>query len=1369
MAHPWQLKMGAQAPHRNRYLFSDHYLENILPRDPRWGEALAEAEAFLTWLQAHYAEEQEQLTDYNEDQLRDHWFTPIFAQLGHTFEREAAIPGLDAYIKKPDYVFFPDERARQKAASAQGAPAYTAEALAVGEVKRWDTPLGKKKRGGGPSFADQNPSFQIDTYIRITAESSDRLDWGILTNGRLWRIVHRETSHRLQIYYEVDLIHLLEEGDPGLMRYFTRFFAQTAFRPDAQGRVFLDDVLAGSRAYALALEEDLEENAYEALHCLMQGFLDLAPNTLGPDHLQEIYDQSLYLLYRLLFILYGESRGLLPMDNELYREYYSLSRITQDIADGRMARVARTTMVWRRLETLFRIIGGDDAELNRSLDVPRYDGGLFDPQQHPFLEEKEIDDAALIRALDLVSRRETETGREFVDYRTLGVRHLGSIYEGLLEYQPRYAAEPMVAIRNGNGERWVKAAEAPADAHIVDQRAAGEIYLATDRGERKATGSYYTPQYIVEYIVAHTIDPLVAQLRESVGGQALVDAILDLKILDPAMGSGHFLVEATEHLAIALATDPSVTTETAEATSEEDLTFWKRRVVERCIYGVDKNPLAVELAKLSLWLATFAADKPLGFLDHHLKCGDSLIGARVDALGEAPPVMLTKKQLRERAARYETGARQANLFEMRLIEKLPTVMGRILEITAQESDSYDTVRAKNAANQAVRKLKAPFEAVADLWTSAYFGNEFTTGAYDAALMAIGQPEALMDQETVRRAQALAAKQRFFHWELAFPEVFYDEQGQRHGDEAGFDAVISNPPYFRISNLSNSEKYFLQKHYKEIYDGGSDIFYFFIDRGISLLNTEKKLGFIVSRYFLDSKSAELTRKRVMQCCHIEQIVDFQGLRPFPSVSIQAIILVIQEGQTPSIPTLIVKLTDENITYEQIQKALYDMSSSVFHRYKSELGAEGKWEFHRLPVQNLLEKIRSSAVELQTIGEVVQSMQTGRNDIFVLTKEQAQEHQIEEELLRPLVKSGDVRRYYLETNTHLLLWTEGIELSNYPGAQHYLEPFREILASRYDIKSRKVPWWFISNPRNADKFENIIPRILTPYMSPESRFYLDEFGYFNDGGDLRAIFPLENTVYDLSYLISILNASLGEFYHQKTAKRKDAGKFEYFGNVLEQFPIRRIDFTTPAEERAALLAEGQAKADAAIQEMATSRAFDADTPMGRAMLAQANVPALAFVAARLKHDPEQADVIHDLLAQLAKRMIAMHKERQTRIEDFWLDLEGVTDADTFEALREHGKWEASLWKAKACRPFVDAESRATRHLDESLSWDEAGFKAFVKMLAGRVPNLSDIVRVYRRHQPDVHALVRRIAAADYLIDQIVYRLYGLMEDEIAVVES
>ena len=255
--------------------------------------------------------------------------------------------------------------------------------------------------------------------------------------------------------------------------------------------------------------------------------------------------------------------------------------------------------------------------------------------------------------------------------------------------------------------------------------------------------------------------------------------------------------------------------------------------------------------------------------------------------------------------------------------------------------------------------------------------------------------------------------------------------------------------------------------------------------------------------------------------------------------------------------------------------------------------------------------------------------------------------------------------------------------------------------------------------------------------------------------------------LLYFLAVCNSALANYWYSAHYQSTYISL-----PSIQSLPIYSIDFTTPAEEREELLAAGTTEATEWIE--ATEKG---SVKSVKSVLGKRSIPFSRFSGSdvarwldqRLSADPEQADVVHDLLAHLAERMIAMHEEEQERVEAFWLDLEGVTDPDTFEDLREHGKWEASLWKAEPCRPFVDQNSRSTRHLDESLAWNEACFKAFVKMLAGKVANLSDLVGVYRKHHPTYRQLVGRIAATDRLIDLIVYRLYGLTEEEVAVVEG
>ena len=206
----------------------------------------------------------------------------------------------------------------------------------------------------------------------------------------------------------------------------------------------------------------------------------------------------------------------------------------------------------------------------------------------------------------------------------------------------------MAAVRQKGAEKWLPASQVKGRTEILERREPGELYLATDKGERKATGSYYTPDYIVKYIVEQTLGPLVERVRQEAAGDTarFVAGILQLNVLDPAMGSGHFLVEATDFLARALATGadvpgadnlPKVLNLRKVNEEADDLVYWRRQVVERCIYGVDINPMAVELCQVALWMEALEPGKPLSFLDHHVQCGNSLLGTTPALLAKGIP------------------------------------------------------------------------------------------------------------------------------------------------------------------------------------------------------------------------------------------------------------------------------------------------------------------------------------------------------------------------------------------------------------------------------------------------------------------------------------------------------------------------------------------------------------------------------------------------------------------------------------------------------------------------------------------------------------------------------------------------------------
>ena len=655
------------SPHRNHFLFSDHYLNVVLRRDPVWKSApdltpALEAVGQL-WRRARPLVE-----DAPEATLEHELLQPVLDQLGHLYDHRASV----MYGPKrcePDYTLFASPEAQLQAHEALGTPEFFDSAVAVGDAKRFGTNLDRKQPGA------RSPMGQVAEYLYHSGRR-----WGFLTDGRCWRLLHRERSADMVSYYEVDLEKLLTRGDAKEFRYFWLFFRAEAFRLDEAGRCWLDEVLAGSQRYSLELGESLRQNVFEALTTLIQGFLGDPRNGLTAADLRTIQDNSLVVLYRLLFLHFAESRDLLPMENKLYHDSYGFEALRTEVErlhDQSTLPVAeRIPRLWNALQQIFQAVDEGDEEL----DIPPYNGGLFSASEHPLVTGVcyrgplpwRLGDRPLARVVDLLSRDRRPNGLGFnqlqrVDYRSLGVRHLGSIYEGLLELHPMVATE-----------------ETP------DARP-GEVILLNDRGERKISGSYYTPDFIVDHLVEEALRPAleraaaaVAALRPEVDRQLarleqqrdlamadpeaisaqqnaqrrrLLEPYLSIDALDPAMGSGHFLVGALERLARAMGEDDNLLPLQQDGAEAEQAAY-RRLVAEQCLYGVDLNPLAVELSKLSIWLASLSRDRPLSFLNHHFRVGNSLVGAFWDDLARPPRPLRKRRESQNETLDLPTSRRE---------------------------------------------------------------------------------------------------------------------------------------------------------------------------------------------------------------------------------------------------------------------------------------------------------------------------------------------------------------------------------------------------------------------------------------------------------------------------------------------------------------------------------------------------------------------------------------------------------------------------------------------------------------------------------------------------------------------------------------
>jgi len=818
----------------NHNLFSNYYLDERVKQNDEWREDEGLGEAFRE-IKKLFQKRIKIFQNCSEAMLEDSLIRPIFRILDHHFGiQESVYKG--AY--RPDYSFFADLDSLAEAYDRRESDDFYLRAVAIGDAKAWNVSLDKtQKRVGG--FNIQNPSYQIDIYLRNTPP-----EWAILTNGGRWRLYHQDTSYRLDSYYEIDLLNLIERGSPEEFKYFYLFFRREAFLPGRDGRSFLDRVKEGSVAYTRKVGDDLQENIYRAMKVLAEGFLQSRSKGLDPAEssrlIEEVRENSLRLLYRLLFIFYAESRDLLDVKNDHYRQL-SLQRLKMEVAeklDGRELLIPISTTFWDRLSNLFRLIndGSEKFGIPRSdFYIPPYNGGLFDPAKNPFFTENRVGDRFVAEAVDLLARSDDGRKKVFVDYSSLEIRHLGSIYEGLLEYRLRVAEEEMVAVSEKGAERWLPAMEAGSNAKKAsDQVSAGGVYLVTDKGERKATGSYYTPDSLVKHLVESAIDPLIKPKIEECmmnSGEEFVDYILSLKVIDPSMGSGHFLVEATDHLArylIQAKMTAAPEEEDEEDVAEHDIQWARREVVRNCIYGVDLNPMAVELAKLSLWLNTVASNKPLSFLDHHLKCGNSLIGA--DLGPEMKGILLLpraggrggrraggagrsgesrKNRNDQKGANGSNGsngskgqkgsdAHQSARWMQFVLRRHGEIYNeKISGLTARADDDLETVKWKEEEYKRLRGSEHTrrLEELANVWLSTYFGNEVGEEEYSDLQHRLSE-EASPDWSSIRskewfgKAQNIAETVRFFHWELEFPEVFF-------GEDRGFDVVLGNPPWERI--------------------------------------------------------------------------------------------------------------------------------------------------------------------------------------------------------------------------------------------------------------------------------------------------------------------------------------------------------------------------------------------------------------------------------------------------------------------------------------------------------------------------------------------------------------------------------------------
>lgn len=641
------------------------------------------------------------------------------------------------------------------------------------------------------------------SLVQQTLNASDAHTWGIVSNGLVLRLLRDNITLTRMAYLEWDLAAIFD-GD-----LYSEFFLlwllchQSRFEGERPDQCWLEKWKKEAADKSFRALEDLRPGVEKAISSLGEGLMSHPANKelltklqTGALDRQEFYRQILRVVYRMIFLFAAEDRGLLhpPLpendsDGEAaalkarqrYQDFYSLSRLRQ----RSMYRTGTPHPdLWVSFQLVTQKLGSDAGSLE--LALPPLGSFLWQSDRStPDLNGCLISNRHFLRAVQSLAFVKSDGVRRSVDYRNLGAEEIGAVYEGLLELHPKVNAD------------------------------LGTFELDTAAGnERKTSGSYYTPDSLVQCLLDTALDPVIDQAVAGKSGENAADAILRLKVCDPAVGSGHFLIAAAHRMARRVAAARTGEEEPSPEASRAAL----RDVIGRCLYGVDINPMSAELCRVSLWLEALEPGKPLSFLDHHIRVGNSLLGTTPELVAAGIPddafspiegdekaacSALKKRNARERRGHGELFAQE----DLRVMDKLRTAAGAVEDLP---DDSTEAIRKKE---EAFRQARESYDYLArrtlfDAWCAAFVIKKVTpSGSSELIGITTRLLNTLADGGSVPddvrgEIQRLAKQYQFFHFPLELPEVFAN---------GGFDVVLGNPPW---EHIELKEKEWFTAHGRE---------------------------------------------------------------------------------------------------------------------------------------------------------------------------------------------------------------------------------------------------------------------------------------------------------------------------------------------------------------------------------------------------------------------------------------------------------------------------------------------------------------------------------------------------------------------------
>ncbi len=957
-------------------LFPQHWLTNTLFDDGFITQKSSELAGkqnpydLEAWLKEHF--DTPALAARNEAQLEEKFIAPLLAQLGWAKAYQVGIT-VQGKFAKPDYCLLLKPEDENKLIASKD----HAHITAICESKAWDKTLDT-----GKADRKDNPHHQLQDYL-----STLRVRFGFLTNGRIWRVYDTDKITAKKTFIEFDLEQLWSLEDAAEkargLALFAFFFGRDTYVQPAGQTSAIQQAIAASNDFTLAVEENLKAVIYgyageDSLFEIMGRAIQKANPKAS---LADVYENSVVLLFRLLFVVYFEDKNHGLLTKHPFYQRYSLSHIFETLRNQPAGRDVLHDGIYA-LKQLFEMLdeGAED------IDIPLFNGGLFDPARAPLLLTPKIFDNATLRILLEKLLYKTSRGTTLFDtrrdFKNMSVTHLGRIYEGLLEFRFERATETAVYLEYESSTTKGKTVEAYFDsydlANIRKEKSyrawretavkKGDVYLKSASNSRKTTASYYTPPSLSQPLVKAAIDHATQAGKK----------FTELKILDNACGSGHFLVEALGYLTdLALErlehdTDLQqlVAEERTKITEQlhflnldytpEDAQILKRALLKRCIFGVDLNPFAVELARLSLWMDSFIFGTPLSFIEHHVQLGNSLMGATVQDFINYNAVEVA----------------QNDLFVDNLGARFDELRSVMQELDAmRDTTAVEVEQSKRLWKHTIApKLNLLSRALSFICTRRAMlaeGDSKACQVLDKTPDLISQ---LFDENKTKTAalkqvESYATRYRFFHYEVAFPEAFARER-------KGFDIIVGNPPWDRTKftdfdffpqyhsnyrSLKNTDKAAVQKrllesehiaaayqtaqrnmevaneYYKAAFPlnkgaGDGNLFRFFVERNLSLLSQGGSLNYVLPSALLFEEGSMALRKHIFTHCQMPFFWSFENRNGiFPDVDSRykfALMQVVNAKPNSTVENSTAWADDKTICppYESIDTAFYVLDAA-----------------------------------------------------------------------------------------------------------------------------------------------------------------------------------------------------------------------------------------------------------------------------------------------------------------------------------------------------------------------------------------------------------------------------------------------------------